>query len=389
MTENYNSMDKIIQLIKTHFSEELNEQQKLELETWINESEANKLFFEKLKNTQNLSKQLIAREQFKTRREWNTLKLRLNYGSKTNLNSFLRYAAAAIIILCVAAAIFQNKYSKVNSLKANNKPQEKAILTLANGEKIILDNNTNNKIITPHGVTLNDSTNQLTFSSSKQNSKTSNPLYNTITIPRGGNYKLKLEDGTVINLNSDSELKFPEHFADNIRQIELKGEAYLKVSKDKKRPFIIKTNNISIEVLGTEFNVCSYNTEQYSSATLVEGSIKITTKNNTEILTQGQQALVDKENNMSVKSVDTSKATSWVRGILEFENDRLEDILRVMSRCYDVDFKFNEEYLKEYRLTGKFNKTESINQILSIIQKINIIEFDVTNKQIEVKKIDH
>ncbi len=389
MDVNYKSLNQIISLIKAYLNEELNDDQKEHFEEWLAESEENQRLLERIKRSNALSKRVSFREQIVMEDEWSKLKSSINHNYRIDwFKSFLKYASIIVVIIGVASLFIIEDYQKNKSLQTVRiEPKtetESVVLTLASGEKVKLGNKNKKDIIIEDGVSVKDSVDQLTYYPVPKK-KSIELRYNTISIPRGGEYKLKLADGTEIYLNSESLLKFPEHFADDIRQIELTGEAYLKVSKDKNRPFIVKMNNTQVEVLGTEFNLRSYSDESFSSATLVEGSIKVSLKDKAIIIKPGQQAYIDREEKMHVNEVNTQRVTSWVRGEFVFENERLEDVLRTMARWYDVEFDYSDANMKEYRFTGKLKRYTNIKQALLSIEKTNVIKFNIRGRQIEVK----
>ncbi|MFV0554748.1 MAG: FecR family protein [Mangrovibacterium sp.] len=391
MNNTYQSVEEIIFLIQMQLMGQLNEEQQSKLDCWLEESPGNRQLFEQIKSSKDLSKRLALREQINLDEEWQALQRKMRRSKQRFISPFIKYAAAVVLILSVAVALLVRDYRQSDSpaveLLENLHFNQKAILTLASGERVELGSERKKEIVLQDGVSLQDSVGELVYCPIDAPAKDRPLRYNTISIPRGGEYRLRLEDGTVVYLNSESELRFPEHFAANCRQIELKGEAYLKVSKDANRPFIVQTSHADIEVLGTAFNVSSYDSEAYSTATLVEGSIKVSSGDEATIIVPGQQARVDSEERISVQEVDVEKVISWTRGVFEFENDCVEDVFKTLARWYDVDFSYADEHTKDYRLTGRFRRSSDVNEVLSTIQKTNVIAFKIQDRKIEVRDL--
>ena len=192
------------------------------------------------------------------------------------------------------------------------------------------------------------------------------PVYNKVEIPRGGEYALVLSDGTKVHLNSMSSLRFPVAFTTGKREVELQGEAYFEVSKTG-QPFIVNVNGMQVEVLGTTFNISAYPNEEYQT-TLVNGSVRVSAeKGESLILKPSQQAtIVSGGNSIQVRTVDISFYTSWVKGKINFKDQRLEDIMKILSRWYDMNVVYENEGLKNIRFGCNLNRYEEILSLIHI-----------------------
>ena len=215
--------------------------------------------------------------------------------------------------------------------------------------------------------------------------------YNTIIVPRGGEYTAVLEDGSKIYLNSDSRLKIPVAFKDSSRKVIFeKGEAYFEVTKDKTRPFIIDINGNTIKVLGTQFNVRNYPSEKMIATTLVEGSIQVFSlfTLHSSLIKPGQQAILGINGELAVASVNTYPYIAWKDGRMVFENRNLGDIMEELSRWYDFEVEYKGVDVKSFRFTIDIVKYESLNEILTLFKEMDKVGFDIKDKKVTVSRLN-
>ena len=310
---------------------------------------------------------------------------------RNKLERYKKIAFAASIILLVGISLFNQFY--FNEIKIINDPivigTDKAVLTLENGDQVILEKGQKfqNKTVNSDGKELSYSIKNRS-SSNFNNEKIAS---NFLTIPRGGQFSLNLEDGTKVLLNSDSKIKYPVKFIKGKkRQVELLyGEAFFDVSSSKNNngsEFIVSTKTQKINVLGTKFNVKSYSEDDVITTTLVEGKVKVENGKNQIVLFPNQQSKVD--SNLAiidVSDVDVSQQISWIKGLFSFNDTSLEDIMHTLSRWYDLEFIFKSANQKKFIFSGILERTKSIEDILFIIEKTsssNEINFEINNKTI-------
>lgn len=206
-------------------------------------------------------------------------------------------------------------------------------------------------------VTYNDGS-VVANNNNSQNSTLSSSGILKASTPRGGTYQIVLSDGTKVWLNASSELKFPASFNQTKqRSVELSGEAYFEVAKNKMKPFMVRSNGQEIEVLGTHFNVNSYLDEKVTKTTLLEGAIKLSQLKRDNpasyVLRPGQQAVAG--NTVVIRNVDAMDVIDWKNGMFIFNKESLESIMRKLSRWYDVDVVFEDEKLKSKLLGGLYH----------------------------------
>ncbi|RXG11399.1 FecR family protein [Leeuwenhoekiella aestuarii] len=303
--------------------------------------------------------------------------------------NWFTYGVAASLVLLVMINIFYKVNLPITTSIQENQIEigsSKATLTLSSGEEIFLAGEKD-----------------FLFNTAKSNGKeliyektpaSSTQLsYNTLTIPRGGQFYVELADGTKVWLNSDSQLKYPESFAvGEPRTVELVyGEAFFEASPSSAHNgtrFKVNTNNQEVEVLGTEFNVKAYKEEANVLTTLIEGTIQLNTHHQkAEVLKPGQQSVLNKQNgNLLVSKVDTDSEIAWRNGLFSFNDKSLLEIMKVLSRWYDVDVNFEDETLKEVTFNGQLKKNQELSSILKLIKNTNFItDYEIKNNTIILK----
>jgi ferric-dicitrate binding protein FerR (iron transport regulator) len=308
-----------------------------------------------------------------------------------------KYAAAAIIILLGAAAIYKlaifnqstPKSTAVNIVKPANVTDiaaggNKAILTLADGSTIVLDSAQNGNLVSQGNTRIIKQDGKLAYNSLENSTAF---LYNTIATPRGGEYQLVLADGTKVWLNAASSLHFPTTFSGNERIVQLTGEAYFEVAKNAAKPFKVEMNNgMAIEVLGTHFNVMGYDDELSIKTTLVEGKVKVMQGTNSIMLMPNQQAKLTKAGNTILvdKNADINKAIAWKNGIFDFDDDGITDIMRQISRWYDVDIDYSLPVLQPH-FTGSIRREVNVLQVLHMLELAGGVNFTIVGNKIIVK----
>lgn len=309
------------------------------------------------------------------------------------------YAAAAVLVIGTSLyfGVSPTHSFKQNGVsdftKTDIRPGgNKALLTLADGSKIVLDDASNGTIAKQSGCLITKtSTGQLVYTiqsaSATANDLKTQTALNTIETPRGGQYQVNLPDGTKVWLNAASSLSFPARFSGFQRKVILKGEAYFEVAKNKSMPFIVNSSKQKIEVLGTHFNISAYTDENRIKTTLAEGSVKVSLiENNLEqqILKPGQQAIAD--NHIKVIPVDIEEALAWKDGLFMFNNEDLENIMKKVERWYDVKVDFQENDLRNKHFSGTVSRFGKVSQILKTLELTGSVHFKIEGRKIIVLK---
>lgn len=252
-----------------------------------------------------------------------------------------RWVAAASVFAVISLCIyfFSNSKPVPHQLTAATRAvdllpgSDRAILTLSDGKKIELKGD---RSFTDGTINITSQNNILSYS------KTDVVAFNTMSTPRGGKYQVLLPDGSQAWLNAESSITYPTVFKGKTRSVIVEGEVYLKVAKDKSKPFIVQVrNNTAIEVLGTEFNVNSYRNESSINTTLVEGSVKVISNKTSIILTPNQQAQRNADGSLILaKDANIEQAIAWKKGIFNFQHLPFDVVMRQLSRWYDVDIEY-------------------------------------------------
>lgn len=295
-------------------------------------------------------------------------------------------AAAASIALLVSVSFFstnKNYQLSANASKTINETikigSDKAVLTLEDGSSVALEKGSDYK---NNNVKSNGK--ELVYSKTAKK----NLAYNYLSVPKGGQFSLILEDGTKVWLNSDSKLKYPVNFVKGEkREVELLyGEAYFDVSPSVKHAgasFAVTSKNQEVEVLGTEFNVKAYNDDENVYTTLVEGKVVVESGKEKVTLKPEQQSIVEKDKKVKVITVDIYSEVSWYKGIFSFKEKTLKEIMKVLSRWYDVEFTFKNKAIEKEMFVGVLNKKQKIEDLLEIIKNTGFI----TNYKIQGNKV--
>ncbi|MDC0103733.1 FecR family protein, partial [Flavobacteriaceae bacterium] len=262
-----------------------------------------------------------------------------------------------------------NKSLIVEPFQMIESGKSKATLTLDNGKKIDLveEQNLNLKL---DGTTIVGGRNSITYLNKPSDSK--KQKYNSLKTPRGGEFFITLSDSTKVWLNAESELKYPLVFLGDKRTVELKGEAFFEVAHNQNIPFQVVTNDQIIEVLGTTFNISSYQDDAEVITTLIEGKVKVNQKfgdKKSIFLSPSEQSILNKEN-LKIESfkIDPAHFIAWKSGKFYFRQQKLKDITKVLSRWYDVEIIFVNSYLENKRFTGRFKRYENFDHVRSVIE---------------------
>ncbi|WP_149207124.1 FecR family protein [Flavobacterium johnsoniae] len=374
---------------KTQISELLKKYQ----EKTLSDEDQDKLDAWYLKKASNSNLQL---NEYELEDSYKLLKSKLQLQEETKVvRLWPRIAVAASIAVLIGTGIFYFTQPKEEKFQVAAKPQEiapggtKGVLTLSNGKQIVLSEITAKDTIAQEGeeneVTIKMNANgEVTYiiNPNTDGGKDDNS-FNTLSTPTGGQYNIILADGTKVYLNAVSSIKYPTQFNGDKRVVELEGEAYFEVAKNKNKPFIVKSNNQSIEVLGTHFNVHSYNNESVVKTTLLEGSVAVTYKNQKAILKPGQQSDVsDNFSKIKVKEVDPEEAVAWKNGRFKFDNADLKNVMRQLERWYGIKVEYRGN-VSDVRFNGGTFRNKNLSEVLKVLELSNI-KFKVEGKTVIV-----
>ena len=297
-------------------------------------------------------------------------------------------SAAAIIVLALAGLYLVKTRNELSEVRFANdvKPGGNlAILTLSDGRKINLGTSKNGEVANLDGIIVRKASNGLLVFSVQNTNQTEHAnKQNTIETPLGGQYQINLPDGTQVWLNAGTTLSFPSQFSKLKRIVALNGEAYFEVAKDKMHPFIVNSGVQEVEVLGTHFNINSYSNEPVIKTTLLEGSIKVSNAVEKKIIVPGEQAILNSKH-LDVKSINPASSVDWKNGEFRFKDEKLNSILRKLSRWYGVEFVLEGDVEHLPAFSGSVSRFDQISVVLKMLEETGNIKFYINGKVITVK----
>jgi transmembrane sensor len=304
----------------------------------------------------------------------------------------IKLAAAAIgigflLIIGLPFLLSQTQQSKPSAPQEIHPGVNTAILTLSNGKKIDLSKAGNGKIVNQPGLQVfKTASGQITYKVTAEPNSKHNLQTNNISVPKGGQWQVILPDSSKVWLNSASSLDYPATFArQKERLVHLNGEAYFEVAKDKQHPFIVKTDKQTVEVLGTHFNINSYDDEQAVKTTLAEGSVRVAMiGGKTKTLAPGQQAVLW-NNKLSVSDANIEEALAWKNGYFRFNDENIQSIMRKLSRWYNIDVQYDSN-INNQGLNGKISRFKNISQVLKALEATKTVHFKVEGRRVTVTK---
>ncbi|WP_316784951.1 FecR family protein [Pedobacter frigiditerrae] len=302
-------------------------------------------------------------------------------------NPYFKYIAAASVLLILSVGsylAFKTPVYEVVSKTNDFAPGvNKATLELANGTKILLDTAVKGMIANLDGIKVyKNAAGEIEYKINSISS-TDKVGFNTITTPNGGQYQVVLHDGSKIWLNAGSSLKYPTAFRGNDRTVNITGEAYLEVAKNKQLPFRVISGNQTIEVLGTHFNVNAYDDEVAIKTTLLEGAVKVLTDKASTIIAPGEQTYFNNSNgSLQKKAVDVEQEVAWKNGLFSFKGDDVQAIMRQISRWYNVEIEYTGPITDE-KFYGQISRNSKLSEIFAILE-LNNLHFKSNGRKITV-----
>lgn len=381
----------IVGLIRLYLLGSISEQEWEKLEQWVEADDGNRRFFEDMKSDGRFAEEFPEFCGIDMEKGWKRFERQVQRSRRYSWRRALKYAAAIVIPVALGFSVwFLNRGEQVESPVVSGliEPgQVKATLVLPGGTTLALKDVKQEEIEVDEGLKAKRTGAGLVYDSTAV-AKEEELKYNTLKIPRGGEFRLTLSDGTSVVLNSATNLKFPVTFGKGERKVYLDGEAYFEVKKDSTRPFYVEMEGMQVQVYGTSFNV---NTRKGSEVqtVLVEGriGIKLTDLNHEYMLCPGTLLCFDQENRtVKTKSVDASQYVAWTKGIFTFEEESLEQIMNTLSLWYDVDVFYQTESVKQLHFSGHLGRYKEIQDILDAITEATGVKFSIKGRTIMVAK---
>lgn len=385
------AISEIHNLIIKYLNDELNDSERETLVNWLNNSE-NKAVFKKyivLNRSLNYKYQKFNyKDPLNSALEEITKKNAKAPKKIIKLRSLFKYAAIFIVVIGTGFYFFKNNFNKSNTPKIVNEIKigtDKATLTLENGTNIALEKG---KVF--NSGTVNSDGEKIIYNSNSTTT-TEEITYNYLTIPRGGEFYIVLEDNTKVWLNSESQLKYPVAFVKGkTREVELLyGEAYFEVSPSTNHngdKFKVHTQQQTIEVLGTQFNVKAYKENKEIYTTLAEGKVKVEIDGITKMLKPSEQTTYNKTTkSINVTTVDVSHETAWRTGYFNFTNKAFVEVTEVLARWYNIEFHFENKTLEQFKINGVISKDQNVEYFLFTLKNIENINYKIKDNHIYIK----
>jgi transmembrane sensor len=394
------TIEQLTDLLMKHLQGNLSHPEQEQLNHWVQQSDRNRRLFASVNDEEQLRQLVLLYGYSETTDNEAIILSKIRQGMSAGqplapvrkMHGLWRWTSVAAIILVVAGVgyyIINNK-SKNNTTTAANTTapadiqpgRDGAVLTLADGRQVVLDSLGNGVVATQDGaqVTLKDGA----LAYAKDGSTTA--VYNTLTTPKGRQFQLILPDGSKVWLNAASSLRYPTVFVGNERRVEVSGEVFFEVARNTKMPFKVtippppgaaRGGIADIEVLGTQFNVNAYSNETAIRTTLVEGSLKVVNRESAignkpfVVLTPGKQAALTADARLTVADADVDKVVAWKRGIFNFEDASLEEVMRQIERWYDIQVVY-EKNVPDIKFGGKMSNDVSLQGLLRSLQESDV-----------------
>ncbi len=365
---------------------------RLRLEMWACESEENRLFLGLLSGSSTENRLLRTLYSYDDERVWqNIRRSALRDRRRRITRRITRMAIAATLLLGMVWGGeqlydgYQRRDALVSVIPAG---RTMAVLELSSGTKVELTDRADRQITEADETQISVHAESTTFSlPDRKAAPTAEQLFNKVSVPKGGEYRLELCDGTKVWLNSESEITFPTQFADSVRTVALRGEAYFEVKSDTAHPFVVKTDLLSVRVLGTSFNLMTYADDPTVETTLITGSLQVIRNEETTLLAPGMQARLDKRSDtMTTRAVYAESYAAWARRMFVFFNEPVESICRKLARWYDVDIDASAPELGQMRYSGMIERAESFNKIADLFSATDELVFREREGKIIVEK---
>jgi len=406
-------MSRIGGLLHKKFNDELNATEQAVLDTWLAQQESHSSqFFEEITEWDQVQVALQTIYDFDSDAALADIQKKIPSGftpihppqvnlPRPRLRRISWLAAAIVIIIAGASAlhVFSKRKTEITIASISQRYKNeiapggnRAKLTMADGSQILLDDAAKGELARQGGTRiLKLDSGLLSYRSGQSTAATL--TYNTISTPRGGQYQVILADGTKVWLNAASSLRFPTSFAGNERLVELSGEAYFHVAKNASSPFRVSVvqqvgaESLGIEVLGTEFNVMCYADEVDQRTTLINGIVKITYERDVLTLEPGQQVCINSSSPGLldlIPAVNIDEVVAWKKGVFQFHDAPIEEIMREVSRWYDVEVVYSGKVDQQF--IGTISRQVKLSTLLKILEATGWVHFTIEGRKITVSR---
>lgn len=408
-------------LLFRRLTNELDIHEQIALDNWLNQLDpVSKQFFEDCSDWDQLQPALQVMYSFDMKAALADLQKKIDFGVPADTPVVeiaprrhkyrLYWVAAAVLLAVIGTAVFytlNNRKANIASLPVKeryhndvNPGGDKAVLELADGKKIILDNASNGELAQQGKVrVIKSDSGQLVYKVGGRGGESSGAVatisYNTISTPKGGQHQVILPDGSKVWLNAASSLRFPTSFAGNTRNVELLGEGYFQVQKDKSRPFRVQVSplpgagpaaagRMEVEVLGTEFDLMAYSDEEHQAATLISGDVVVHSGDKKMELKPDQQIVLNKQTSSLnlINNPEVETIVAWKNGLFQFHDASIQSIMRQAARWYDIEVDYSGEVKQQFN--GAVPRQVNLSTLLQILEATGWVHFRIDGKRVTV-----
>lgn len=377
-------------LLQKYFSGTIMPDEQRLLDSWMKEKEEHKQLFDRLRKDTRFAEEYGIFREVDTTRAWETFRVKNGLRRQRRMTTWIKYAAVIALPLLIAGVwlLFPRGGERSIPVAQNTKivkREESPVLEVVGGGKVILEKEKDKMIEAGRGVEVQQSSGMLVYSDSVVSEYVDT---NVLRIPKGGEFKLQLADGTRVYLNSATDLRYPVAFTGPERRVYLKGEAYFEVAKDVEHPFIVVTDDVQVRVYGTSFNVNTLGADGVRTV-LVEGKVGIRGQDldREYVLKPNELAFYDRNSrDMKIETVDPDLYTLWRKGIFVFERETLENIMNTLSLWYDMEVFFQSESAKQLHFSGHMKRYEQIEDILHAITDATGVVFTINDRTVCVSR---
>lgn len=375
------------QLLEKYLSGKCSSEEQLRVEKWLDQSE--------IKDNAWSSMTEVHRAQYVSNVRGRLIGSTLQTSTSFRLSRTYIAAAACVLLTLTAGIIFYlgrtSIYIDARSMYTNDIAPGKnsATLILADGTKMILSDVASGEVTEQAGIVISKTNDGQLIYSVKEGKSLGSNKFNTLSTANGEQYQVRLPDGSAVWLNAATSLTYPASFNGlKERRVELSGEAYFEVAKDRAHPFIVKTVDQEVQVLGTHFNLTAYPDEKLTKTTLLEGKVKVINEkqNNKEtILKPGQQMELSQSGGQLIANPDLEEIIAWKEGYFKF-SESLESIMNKVARWYNVEIVYQDNFNGKLQFVGKISRTKNLSAILDIIESASNIHFKIEGRRVIVMK---
>ncbi|MBN9384997.1 MAG: FecR domain-containing protein [Chitinophagaceae bacterium] len=383
-------------IYKIQEKEALTDEEQQELDAWVRENKDHAALYERLMDRRGRMSELKGLEEFDTAKAVRAIfdQTGLAPVRQTGRVFFSRRwlsAAAVFLLIIMGTWLFVFRRSvpvhtpSSSKVVRNDIPPggNKAVLILADGTQIKLDSASNGQLaLQGQANVVKQDNGLLTYHLSGEN-KPGEIFWNTIEVPRGGQYRLVLSDGSKVWLNAASSIRYPSTFTGKERSVEITGEAYFEVEKNTAMPFVVKVSDTRVEVLGTHFNIMAYSDEADVRTTLLEGAVRVRKGDAALLLTPGQQARVGEGGKIKlIGDADADDVLAWKNNLFSFNDDDIATVMRQVARWYDVDIKYEGQVTQHF--SGNISRKVNVSQLFKMLELTGTVHFKIEGNYILV-----